>query len=167
MLPHTPAGQPSIFTALQMLVVVACSSPDVVVTKRPDDGVVSYPFTPDGYLAAVSSGDQLAVKTFLERGMDVNGTDAYGNTGLHAASDEEDYLTVRFLIEAGADSNLQNDEGNTPLLLAVANNDPDILAVLLKASAHPSFLHAAGESAADIAGRLGHTEALQLLLFLP
>lgn len=153
----------SILTALLMIVLVACNHSDEVVTRR-DGGVASYPFTPDGFVSAVSWGDQAAVKMFLERGMVVNATDSDGNTGLHAASDKKDNRMVLFLIEAGADPNLQNHEGYTALMLAAANNDPDILTVLLEAGADPSLLNAAGETATDIAEDLGNTEAFELLL---
>jgi|GEM_PF-3722738 len=153
----------SFLTALLTTVLAACSHSDAIVTRR-DGGMAKYPFTPAGFVTAVWWGDQAAVKMFLKRGMDVNATDSYGNTGLHAASDKKDSSMVRFLIEAGADPNLQNNAGYTALMLAAANNDLDILAVLLDAGADPSLMNSVGKTAADIAKDLGHTEALVLFV---
>jgi len=153
----------SILMALFVMVLAACKDSSAVVTKR-DGGAVSYPFNAGGFLTAVAWGDREAVKAFLERGLDVNVTDADGNSGLHAAADKKDSQMVRFLIDSGADLNLQNNRGYTALMLAAANKEPDMLTLLLEAGADPSLRNEAGETAADIAEDLGHKEVIGLLL---
>lgn len=100
------------------------------------------------------------VEAFLERGMDVNAADSCGNTGLHAAQTRSTIgwfvCSSRLALPQPAES-----PGSIPLMLAAANNDPDIVAVLPVPTL--SLRNTAGETAAEIAEGLGHTEVLELL----
>lgn len=53
---------------------------------------------------------------------DINGTDEFGNTALHAAASVNDFDLVNFLIYMGADTEIKNMSGDTPLHVAIKNN---------------------------------------------
>ena len=52
---------------------------------------------------------------FLEKGANIEVTDAYYNTSLHLASDWGELKTVKLLLENGANINSKNTNGWTPL----------------------------------------------------
>ncbi len=58
------------------------------------------------------------VRLVLDRGVDVNASDARGNTALHDAVRRRFTSVVEFLAENGADLDAGNKDGSTPLMLA-------------------------------------------------
>ena len=58
------------------------------------------------------------VRLVLDRGVDVNASDARGNTALHDAVRRRFPSVVEFLAENGADLDAGNKDGSTPLMLA-------------------------------------------------
>jgi len=70
---------------------------------------------------------------------------------------------IGVLIRAGIDANVRNIEGMTPLMAAAADNLEEVARLLLEHGADPSAVDAAGETAYDIAMRLGHKSIASVL----
>ncbi len=61
-----------------------------------------------------------SVKLALDLGVDVNATDAAGNTALHNAASRKLDPIVEYLAARGAELDARNSRGQTPLTLAMA-----------------------------------------------
>jgi len=72
------------------------------------------------------------VNALLEAGANVDGTDARGNTPLHAACQGGSLKTVKALLRRGCESNAQNYQGNTPLHYAFAYKYEDVAEYLMR-----------------------------------
>ena len=72
------------------------------------------------------------VNALLEFGADVDGTDARGNTPLHAACQGGSLKTVKALLRRGCETNAQNFQGNTPLHYAFAYKYEDVAEYLIR-----------------------------------
>ncbi len=84
------------------------------------------------FLAAASRGDAAAVKSFLDRGVDVNAKTRYGATALSYASDKGHAEVVKLLLERGADPNVTDSfYGETPLGWALMRSHTDIIKLLI------------------------------------
>src|SRR5215831_18178077 len=96
------------------------------------------PFGADTRLPeAAMKGDQTAVQSLLKQKVDVNETQADGNTALHWAAYRDDVEMSRLLIQAGANANAKTRLGDvTPLQLAATNGNAAIVELLVKAGAN-------------------------------
>jgi ankyrin repeat protein len=82
----------------------------------------------------------LAIKTFLgwhstAAPLNVNSTDAQGNTALMIAASKGSLTDLNTLIAAHADVNIRNNEGDTALLVADGKDELEIIKALLAAHA--------------------------------
>ena len=74
----------------------------------------------------------------VSRGVDVNGRDEGGNTGLHllfstfSNNVEKSKLIAKLILENGGDSAMENKEGWTPLHLAIKNEQNECIEWILK-----------------------------------
>lgn len=93
----------------------------------------------------------------LESGADVNAHDNDGFTPLHFAAQEDLPEMARLLIAKGADVNAVDEDGASVLWRAIFSlrNRPDMIQILTAAGAKPDLANKAGESARDLAIRLG------------
>lgn len=70
------------------------------------------------------------VKKLIEKGLDINVQDEYGNSLLHLV-DENSLSMCQYLVEKGIDVNVTDKEGKTPLMKIICNffsyNDPEDL----------------------------------------
>ena|SRR5215467_7202711 len=86
----------------------------------------------DDFFAAVRKGDTAAVKTFLDKGVDVNAKTRYGATALSYACDRENVEMVKLLIERGADVNVKDTfYGEAPIGWALSKKNAAIVKLLL------------------------------------
>jgi hypothetical protein len=84
------------------------------------------------FFAAARKGDTAAVKTFLDKGVDVNAKTRYGATALSYACDKGHVEVVKLLIERGADVNVKDTfYGEVPLGWALSHGHVDIIKLLL------------------------------------
>jgi ankyrin repeat protein len=112
---------------------------------------------------AVRKQDATAIRALLQRGVDVNLTEADGTTALHWAAHLSDIDTVKLLIEAGANVDAANRLGVRPLSLACEGGSAEIVERLLEAGADADAV-AGGDTALMTASRTGNVAAIQALL---
>jgi len=115
-------------------------------------------------IEAVKSGDQSAVSTLLQRGVDVNAAAPDGATALHWAAHQDDLESAELLITAGADANATNDYGVSPLSLAAENGSVAMADLLVVAGADVNARLPSGETVLMTASRTGRVPVLTTLL---
>lgn len=74
---------------------------------------------------------------FVDAGMDIDGTDSFGNTALSSCVIFDNFPVLRWLVAHGADMEIANRTPSTPLKLAVVNGRPEMVAYLLEQGARP------------------------------
>src|SRR5437764_5870917 len=97
-------------------------------------------------IEAVKSRDRAAIRSLIEKRVDVNAAQPDGTTALAWAANRDDLETADFLIRAGANVNVANDYGITPLSLACTNRSAPMVERLLKAGADPNAAQWTGET---------------------
>ncbi len=119
----------------------------------------------DSILAdAVERGRAAQVRTLLDSGADVNGTQVDGMTALHWAVYHDDAVTASLLSQSGADVSVENRYGVSPILLAATNGNADVVRLLLDAGADANATLPGGEAVIMTAARTGSVEAVTALL---
>jgi ankyrin repeat protein len=113
---------------------------------------------------AAKDGDAKAIKSLLEKHVDVNAPTVDGTTALHWAVHRNDQATVDQLIRAGANVKVANRFGMVPLSMAAENGNTAIVERLLKAGADPNATLPGGETALMTAARAGDVSVLKVLL---
>ncbi len=114
---------------------------------------------------AAAKGDRNAVRSLIQRKVDVNAPQVDGTTALHWAARVDDLDLADMLIAAGANISAANREGVTALQLASINGSAPMLQKLLKAGADPNTpLDQFQDTALMMAARTGKTEAIRVLL---
>ena len=81
-------------------------------------------------LGAAEKGEAPNVRTFLEKGADINVKDEYDRTALMLAAYGGHTEIVKILLEAGADVNAEGKYGATALSFATAGNYVEIVRLL-------------------------------------
>lgn len=87
------------------------------------------------------------VKKLLEKEVDINIKDEYGDFALAFASFKGRKKIVELLIKAGADVNARDNEGNTPIIIASYSGYKDIVELLIKAGADVNLKNYYGTTA--------------------
>ncbi len=67
------------------------------------------------FLLAAKKGDRSLIQLFLDKGMDINVQDKYGNTALIIASSSGQLKTIEFLLDKGANPMITDLHGKTAL----------------------------------------------------
>lgn len=115
-------------------------------------------------LRASMYGQVSLVKGLLDKGANVNDSNAEGTTSLHAATElsgsEE---VVQLLVNKGADVNAQDINGVTPLHRAAENGLFNIAKILLINGANPGAISKKGDTPEDIARGEGYHQLVSLL----
>ncbi|HEY6803066.1 MAG TPA: ankyrin repeat domain-containing protein [Pyrinomonadaceae bacterium] len=111
----------SILLLVGLLFICSCNH----VTKAPET---------EALLRAARDGHADAVQELLKTpGIDVNATDADGNTALlEAARFGHDHV-ARVLLAGGANTKVRDKNGKTPLMLAVAGGHDEVVLALRQA----------------------------------
>ena len=115
-------------------------------------------------IEAVRSGDNQAVRTFLNQRANVNATEPDGMTALHWAARGNNLDTVQLLLRAGANAKAANRYGVTPLSLAATNGNAVMVEALIKAGADPNAALPEGETVLMTAARTGNPETVKALI---
>jgi ankyrin repeat protein len=114
-------------------------------------------------IEAAKNGDKDAVRSLLQKKVDVNAAEADGTTALHWASYRDDLESANLLLRAGAKVNAANDLGATPLWTASQNGSAAMVRRLLEAGANPNAALLAGETPLMVSARSGYPEVVQQL----
>lgn len=105
------------------------------------------------------------VTVFLERGVDVNAVDNYGNTALILNTQNQCYKKViKELIRAGADVNIADNNGNTALYHALKFGNQEVARFLVKKGADYNHTNNNGETPMQIAVEKGYDTVLELMM---
>ena len=114
---------------------------------------------------AVMRGNKAAVRSLLQRKVDVNSPQVDGTTALHWAVRADDLETIDLLVRAGANVSARNRAGVMPLELAAINGNAAVIERLIKAGADVNKpLNSSGDTALMMASRSGKAEAVKALL---
>jgi ankyrin repeat protein len=113
---------------------------------------------------AAKRSDKDAVRSLIQKKIDVNAAEPDGTTALHWAAYRDDLETADLLVKAGAKANAANDLGATPLWNASQNGSVAMVKRLLDAGANPNLALLAGETPVMVAARSGYPEVVELLL---
>ncbi|HLT33784.1 MAG TPA: ankyrin repeat domain-containing protein, partial [Aquaticitalea sp.] len=96
------------------------------------------------HILASRSKDIDIISFFMEKGVDVNQTDANGNTAFMNAASRNNLDIVSLLSKQVKNINHKNKNGESALSLAVANNSPEVVEFLLKNKADVSVVDVNG-----------------------
>ena len=113
---------------------------------------------------AVRAGDEVAVRTRLDRGVSPRTAEIDGTTALHWAAHHDHPVIAGLLLEAGAAVDATNRYGVTPLALASLNGSTEMITRLLEAGADPNLPNPEGETPLMTAARTGNAAAIDSLL---
>ena len=109
-------------------------------------------------------GNWERVKTLVDRGIDVNAKDKYGQTLLILASYRNDKDIVTLLISKGADTNIHNASGSTPLHCASRRGLYQIAQILIDNNAKVNSRDRYGRTPLFYSVSSGPKELLEILL---
>ena len=124
------------------------------------------PPAPEGatLTSAVRSANKAAIRSLLQKKVDVNLADPDGTTPLHWAVSRDDLETTNLLIKAGANVGMANRYGVTPLLEACETAGPAVVDALLTAGADANSALPEGETALMVAARSGKADLVKMLV---
>ncbi|MFJ7733721.1 ankyrin repeat domain-containing protein [Lysinibacillus sp. NPDC097231] len=105
------------------------------------------------YETAILTQNKEIVQIFIDKGLDLNKVDKFGNNAIHVLlNHKKDNLTfLAELIKKGTDINGLNEKGQTPLYLAIINGDKKTIEELINKKADINTVNSNGDSAQEIA----------------
>lgn len=86
----------------------------------------------EGIFSKARNGRYKEVSEMLDAGALIDGTDANGNTALHAACQGGSLKAVKALLRRGCETNAQNRQGNSPLHYAFAYKYQEVAEYLMR-----------------------------------
>ncbi|KAJ6806718.1 potassium channel KAT3-like [Iris pallida] len=89
---------------------------------------------------AAENSDFETISELLRCGTDVNLTDEFGQTALHAAVQQSHYGIIKLLLERGADMHKPDPNGWTPIAIAQKHRETDICDLLLNYENRRKFI---------------------------
>src|ERR1700692_1771766 len=96
---------------------------------------------------AVKDGDKVALRSLVQKKVDVNAAEPDGSTALHWASYRDDLESADLLIRSGAKVNASTALGVTPLMVAARSGYPEVVEQLLGKGATVNTHGARGQTA--------------------
>ena len=144
--------------ALVLMFAVALS------VNAADEPAKEIPETVEALRTAVDRGEVDVVKHLLDRGVDKNSQDAYGQSLVMTAVSNHHTEIVALLIAAGADVNAANQYRITPLAVAAEQGHLDLVDMLVAAKANVNARDTAGSTALTVAILRGYQEIVAALL---
>ncbi|WP_306419835.1 ankyrin repeat domain-containing protein [Bacillus sp. J14TS2] len=122
------------------------------------------PMNQNQFILAAGKGDVEEVLRLLEKGVDIDGTDAQGRTAVVAATYGNHIEVVEVLIDKGADINIRDNQLNNVFLYAGASGYLDIVKLAIAAEADTTLTNRFGGTALIPAAERGHVEVVKELL---
>ena len=116
----------------------------------------------ENFFSAIINGNLKEAKALLNKGVNVNSTNIYGETALMFAV--RDKKMLKFLLKSGANASIASRFGTTALMHAAVHSDIEIVKMLLSAGAYVNSTDANGRSALLFAAVDGRDEIVNLLL---
>lgn len=116
------------------------------------------------HIALEHSATAGSVRYLLDAGLDINGTNCYGETPLFVACKKDNYNGVKQLIKAGADVNAVDNQGNTVLHAAVRYAAEKCFKEFIANGALVDAKNHAGKTALADSARLNRINMLKTLL---
>ncbi|KAK0384535.1 hypothetical protein NLU13_8621 [Sarocladium strictum] len=103
-------------------------------------------------------------KDLLERGANINLSDARGSVPLHVACDQASLPLTRLVLDHGAIIDVADQDGCTPWQIACERGSPDLLRELLSRGVDADTLFSSGETALTFLTRRGWINSLRVVL---
>jgi ankyrin repeat protein len=122
------------------LAFLACGARTDETTSEMAQNVLKlrgYQFTEPEFFRAINMEDAVAVRGFLQAGINPNAKNDKGETALTYAIRYKDPKIAKLLVEK-SDLNLRDDNGNTPLFVAIKNEKQELFDLLLEKGADPN-----------------------------
>ncbi|XP_050988213.1 inversin isoform X2 [Labeo rohita] len=116
------------------------------------------------WAAGKGSDDVIKIMLDLKKDLDINMTDKYGGTALHAAALSGHVSTVRLLLEQGAMVDPLDVMKHTPLFRACEMGHRDVILTLIKGGARVDLVDIDGHSALHWAALGGNAEVCEVLM---
>jgi ankyrin repeat protein len=104
----------------------------------------------EDFFPAAEMGDNNIISDLILLGINVNASDANGNSALHLAVLNNHFSTVELLLQNGAEINSTNSNQNTPLHLAVQKGFREIVEQLVLGGADGNAANSDGKSPLQI-----------------
>jgi hypothetical protein len=114
--------------------------------------------------AAASGGDVGAVQSLIQKGVDVNAADGFGETALFDAAMAGSDSVVKTLISAGANLNAANTNGVEALSIAIDRGHPSVAKALIAAGADLNTMDNKGDTPLILASARGDVESVKALI---
>lgn len=116
------------------------------------------------WAAGKGSNDVIKIMLDLKKDIDINMTDKYGGTALHAAALSGHVSTVRLLLEQGGMVDPLDVMKHTPLFRACEMGHRDVILTLIKGGARVDLVDIDGHSALHWAALGGNAEVCEVLM---
>ncbi|KAK6514338.1 hypothetical protein TWF506_008735 [Arthrobotrys conoides] len=113
---------------------------------------------------AVAGGYQKLTKLLLEKGADINESDAWDKTALHKAVVAEHHELAELLINQGANINAIDTLRNTPLHKTAAEGRQQLAKLLIENGADINMINCDGSTVLHITVSRGHQELAKFLI---
>ena len=165
-----PATAVLAFVLAAALTNSGCSKNDPQSARRQQarDGLSlrGFSYNDESFVQSARNGDAIAVKLFLESGINIHAKNKIGETALMAAAFGGYGEIIDTLLAHGAetDVNTKRNEGGTPLMAAAVNGNLDTVRVLLGHGAKVNTKDNFGFTALMYADGQQHSDVVQFLI---
>ena len=130
---------------------------------RPENTKKSILFERQNFFEVVSLGEIKELRLWLERGVDVNDTDFYGDSALSIACSNGHYDAVELLLNVGACPNRINWYGRAALHCAALSGSVEITLLLLRKGVDVNVQDNSGKTSLHMAVEKNHYEVVEAL----